>query len=244
MSSLRLVALGLCLVNSVLQAQEEEFSTEIGPAVDESDAGIVPRALVETDFAPLTESSPFIRTIAPANSLVLTGVAHIDGKVIATVVDSQTRESHFLSEAANDKGWRLLEVDGAASIPDSLRATIQLGVGEKVTIRYAMLPPPGRGRDGRSSSGGSSGKRAPAPLSRANLSEAQSAARNYKVGFSSDGYPAEPPPATMKKLSQLSVQQRETINREMIQLNNQGFSSKERIPIYEKKIDQALQSRR
>jgi hypothetical protein len=72
------------------------------------------------------------------------------------------------------------------------------------------------------------------------LSEAKQAAVNYKEGFTSDGYPRQPPPEMVEKLSRLSVGQREDINRQMIGLRNQGLGLDERRKIYEKLVDRSI----
>ena len=66
---------------------------------------------------------------------------------------------------------------------------------------------------------------------------------NYKGENSADGYPKLPPPDVVKKLSQLSVDQRESINREMLELRNRGLGMDERKGIYNRKIDDALRRR-
>ena len=67
---------------------------------------------------------------------------------------------------------------------------------------------------------------------------------NYKEGFSGDGYPRQPPPETVAKLSRLSVQQREEINRRMLETRNRGMGMEDRRRMYESMVDRAAQGRR
>ena len=48
----------------------------------------------------------------------------------------------------------------------------------------------------------------------------------------------------VQKLSQLSVGQREDINRQMIGLRNKGLGMEERRKIYENLVDRSVQGRR
>ena len=76
------------------------------------------------------------------------------------------------------------------------------------------------------------------------MEEAKKAAVNYREGFTSDGYPNQPPPEMVAKLSRLSVDQREEINRQMIGIRNRGLGMDERRRIYEGMVDRASQGRR
>jgi hypothetical protein len=76
------------------------------------------------------------------------------------------------------------------------------------------------------------------------MDEAKNAAVNYKEGFNADGYPRQPPPEMVAKLSRLSVSQREDINKQMFGLRNKGLGLDERRKIYENLVDRSGQSRR
>jgi hypothetical protein len=76
------------------------------------------------------------------------------------------------------------------------------------------------------------------------MKEAKYFAINYKGEHPADGYPKLPPPEVVKKLSRMSVQQRETLNRDMLQLRNRGVGGQDRIRIYNEKIDRTLSGRR
>lgn len=224
------MALLLALTSAALLRAEEAFTP---PSVD---TGV---------FEALFTSSPFTRTVDPASSIILTGVANIEGEVVATLLDTATMKSQVVSKTANDQGWQLLGVGGAAGASSTWTAQVQVAGGEVIAVRY-QKPPPKKGSTAPGGVGGSNGGapgNAP-PLSSSQLAEAKNAAVNYREGFSSDGYPRAPPPEMVAKLSRLSVEQRETINRQMLGLRNQGLGLDERRKIYENLVDRSMQGRR
>jgi hypothetical protein len=102
---------------------------------------------------PLLEHSPFTRALNLSESLLLTGVAYMDGKPVATVKDLKTNKSYVVSDEPNAMGWSLAEASPSLQLD---RAEIKLMVGtEIVAVRYSetqMTPQ-------RRSSGGSSSSR-------------------------------------------------------------------------------------
>ncbi len=109
---------------------------------------------------PLLENPPFTRSINLSDSLVLTGIAYIDGKPVATIFDKSTKASYVVSEEPNQKGWKLAETNASTELKRT-QAKIMIG-GETVTIRYAAIQPSQQGdqnKDGRSGrwGGGDSG---------------------------------------------------------------------------------------
>ena len=79
-------------------------------------------------------SSPFTRVVDYANTLQLTGLASVNGKPIATLMDRSTKQRYVISEEPNAKGWRLAGVSGTSAIKE---ASVQLNVGgETVTLHY------------------------------------------------------------------------------------------------------------
>ena len=198
-------------------------------------------------FEVLYESSPFTRTVDPANSLWLTGVATIRGELMVTLFDSATGKSQVISKEANGQGWSLVGLEGEEGESRTWRAQVRLAGGEVVEVRYQ--PPPvkpaaGGAAGGASGAGGGGGGGKGPPLNSAQLAEAKNAAVNYQEGFSSDGYPNKPPPEMVAKLSRLSVSQREEINRQMLGYRNQGLGLDERRKIYENLVDRSMQGRR
>ena len=200
-------------------------------------AGAVPEPVTDEDFAALKQRSPFVRSLGASDSIVLTGIARIGNDVFVTVVDAKTREARLLSTTANPQGWRLVSFRGSESDIESLTAKIQVGT-EVISVRYERLPP----KSVQRRAGGGSGR--PGPLSSSQLKEAKHAAANFREGFSADGYPRQPPREIVEKLSRINSQQREAINREMLELRNRGLGMDERRGIYVEKVNRAAGGRR
>lgn len=227
--------LGCCLAAKLPAAEA------MPQAQQAEDDGAIPRAVHMEDFDALVTNSPFTRTLGISDSLILTGVAHFEQDVYATLLDTKTFESHVVSKTPNNQGWQLVGVGGRSEEMQTWSAKIQVPGGEVISVRYQKPPPrPPKSKAG-SSSGGSGGS-APA-ISSTQMNEAKSAAVNYKEGFSSDGYPKAPPPEMVAKLSRLSTSQREDINRQMFGLRNQGLGLDERRKIYEGLVEKSLQRR-
>lgn len=186
----------------------------------------LPERVTEENFAEFQTRSPFLRSVGLSDSIVLTGVARIEEDVFATLFDTKTTESHVVSQHANSEGWQLVGIRGDETDLESLTAKIQISGGEVVSIRYEKLPASARVGKPGSGSGGST------RLSDRDLREAREAARNYRNGFSSDGFPDKPPRDVAEKLSRISENQREVINRRMIELRNRGMGMDERRRIY------------
>ena len=90
------------------------------------------------DFAKaqdLIDNSPFTRTLNLSDSLVLTGLAYVDGRPVATVVNRSTRETFIVADEPNVMGWKL-----AATAPgnDLKHSQVKINIGaETVVVRYA-----------------------------------------------------------------------------------------------------------
>lgn len=230
-----IVMAGLCCEYAIFAADSPR---EMPPENDPD----LPQTVKSGSFDAIISSSPFTRTLGVSDSLILTGIAHIEHDVFATLFDTHTMESHVVSKQANTLGWQLVGVGGDTANPKTLSARIQIAGGQVITVRYQT--PPARILRGISRSGsGSSGGGNSAPLTPAQVEEAQKAAVNYKEGFTSDGYPKAPPAEIVEKLSRLSVSQREDINRQMIGLRNQGLGMEERRKIYEDAVERATRGR-
>lgn len=205
------------------------------------DDGAIPQPLRGEDLEALMTNPPFTRFLGVSDSLILTGIARMEQDVFATLLDTQTMQSHVVSKAANPQGWQLLGVGGDTADLKTLSAKIQVGGGQVITVRYQ--PPPSKTVRALSRSGGGSSGGGSSPLTSAQAEEARQAAVNYREGFTSDGYPKAPPPEMVEKLSHLSVSQREDINRQMIGLRNQGLGMEERRKIYEDAVNRATRGR-
>lgn len=211
-----------------------------------AEEAFAPPSVDEKVFEVLFTSSPFTRTVDPASSIILTGVATLEGEVVATLLDTGTMKSQMVSKTANAQGWQLIGVGGADGQSSTWTAKVQVAGGEVIAVRY-QKPPPKKGSTVPGASGSGGGGGAPGklpPLSSSQLAEAKNAAVNYREGFSSDGYPRAPPPEMVAKLSRLSVDQREEINRQMLGHRNQGLGLDERRKIYENLVDRTAQGRR
>lgn len=215
-------------------------------AADDED-GAIPRSFNAEDFQALMTNSPFTRTLGVSDSVILTGIAHFDGDVFATLLDTKTMESQVVSRTPNFQGWQLVGVTGDPERIQTWTARIQISGGEIVSIRYQKPPAKivrkssgGNSGSGRSSVGSSADN---PPLSKSQVEEAKNAAVNYREGFSSDGYPQKPPAEMVGKLSRLSVSQREDINKQMLGLRNRGLGLDERRKIYENLVDRSIQGR-
>ena len=118
----------------------------------------LPPSFETESIAPVIASSPFTRSVNLSDSLVLTGVAYIEGKAVATLFDKEKGQSLVVSEEPNAQGWTLAEATPVNNLTRA-QAKIQIG-GEVVTIRYSSEdlntkpsgddrrgPPPGGGGD-------------------------------------------------------------------------------------------------
>lgn len=195
----------------------------------------LPEPLSDLAFEAIRDSSPFRRTIQLSDSIVLTGMARIEGEVFATLFDTATMETHLVAEIANSEGWQLVDLAGDEADLESLTAKIQVEGGEVVSIRYENTPLVARPGSGMASSG----KR----LSEKDLSEAKEMAQNFKKEASFDGY-SKVTPELIRKLSAISSERREAINRVMIGLRNQGVGMSERRQTYDRLLEGAPRSRR
>lgn len=83
----------------------------------------------------LLAASPFTRSLNLSDSLILTGIAFIDGKAVATVLNKEKKESYVVSETPNAQGWRLAETSAAVQL-NQTQAKIMIG-SEIVTVRYS-----------------------------------------------------------------------------------------------------------
>lgn len=94
----------------------------------------LPKPFDATVVTSLIQNSPFIRSVSLSDSLILTGLAYIDGKPVATIMNTETNESWSVSEEPNPKGWKLVEATATTDI-NRAQAKIAIG-GEVVVIRY------------------------------------------------------------------------------------------------------------
>lgn len=110
-----------------------------------------PLAVRAADFSGLISQSPFNRTLNLSGSLILTGMAEIDNQQVATLLDTETKQTHVVSSTPNREGWKMVEVNPNEDL-ERVTAKISMG-GQVVNIRYAEVKvKPGETRPGGGSS--------------------------------------------------------------------------------------------
>lgn len=96
----------------------------------------------------LLERSPFTRPLNLSDSLLLTGIAYVKGKPVATIKDRATNKNYLVSDEPNERGWKLA---GATPSTEIKRAEVQLLVGgETVIVRFSDAQVALKGRSGPS----------------------------------------------------------------------------------------------
>lgn len=104
--------------------------------------------------------SPFTRVVSFDDTYQLTGVAYVDGRPVATVLNKQTKQRFVVSEEPNPQGWALV---AASAGPDLHQTQVEMMIGgEMISMHYGgqQITPQGVGPDGSKArlAGGSSGK--------------------------------------------------------------------------------------
>lgn len=109
------------------------FLLPVSAAVDPD----LPQPLDATKLEQAVSNSPFTRLVSLSEDLVLTGIARVDGKPVATIFNRKTKESFVVGQEPNFQGWVLEEILPA---PDLARSRVLLSVGgEKVKLAYQSL---------------------------------------------------------------------------------------------------------
>ncbi len=107
------------------------LSVRAGENVPDSD---LPQPFDLNGAQSLLESSPFTRSLNLSDSLTLTGIAYVEGKPVATLLNRSTKESFIVSEEPNALGWKLTT---ATPDPELRHTQVRIMVGpEIVTVRY------------------------------------------------------------------------------------------------------------
>lgn len=81
----------------------------------------------------LLDHPPFTRALDLSESLMLTGVAYVDGKPVATIRDVTTNKSYIVTEEPNPQGWRLAAATPTTKIEN---AGVKLMVGSEIVPIY------------------------------------------------------------------------------------------------------------
>ena len=79
--------------------------------------------------------SPFNRFVSLEDTIQLTGVAYIDGKPMATLVNKDTKQRFVVSEEPNALGWTLSEAT-LSDEPSKTEVHLMIGVDE-VVLHYS-----------------------------------------------------------------------------------------------------------
>lgn len=97
----------------------------------------LPQPFDPNTLAAVVENSPFTRIVSISDSLVLTGMAYVDGKPVVTIFDKNAKQSIVVSDEPNLKGWKLVGAKPSEKI-DFAQAQIAIG-GETFSIRHTTL---------------------------------------------------------------------------------------------------------
>lgn len=147
--------LALAMLLPVASGAAEPVGTVPATAMADPD---LPKSFDPNVADGLLASPPFTRSLDLSDSLVLTGIAYIEGKPVATILNKQTKENYVVSEEPNAQGWKLAETSATVQL-DRTQAKIMVG-GEIVTVRYSneQLSPESM-KKGGFRPGGSDGRR-------------------------------------------------------------------------------------
>lgn len=194
--------------------------TAAGAAPGEDLAPFLPRPVEASHFEALTAQSPFTRTLNLSDSLILTGVARLDGRQVATLLDKDSKETYVVSGRANSQGWKMVELKEDEDL-EKVAARISVDGGEVVTVRYAewqldpgeARPAGGRSEEGAAESGGD---------------------RRRTRG---------PPPEIREKMSRLSDEQRSQLFRKVREMHekNPDMSWDDRRKMFREEMDKMIE---
>lgn len=184
----------------------------------------LPSPVTDQHFQLVRENSPFTRSINLSDSLILTGIAEMNGKPVATLMNKETKETYVVSEQPNLQGWKMVELAGHEDL-ERVSAKISIAGGEVVTVRYdewALKP-----GEAKPASGGST-----------SIAEAP---RGGPPGGGDGGRRRGGDPEVRAKMMALSEEQRQklfdTVRKKMEA--NPNMSSDERREIFRKTLESA-----
>lgn len=95
----------------------------------------LPQAVTDEHFHAFLDRSPFTRSLNLSDTLVLTGMAQMDGKPVATILDTEVGLSVAVSDSPNDRGWKMIELARADDLEFAV-ASISVESGEVFRVRY------------------------------------------------------------------------------------------------------------
>lgn len=194
----------------------------------------IPDELNQTDFEALKSGSPFLRPINLSDTVILTGIANVEGNVYATLLDRSTKQTRIISSAAGPEGWKLVEVNGNQYDLESVTARIAVSGGEVFSIRFDKNQlKPGEAKPGSDRSDSSNRRR-----------RYDRRPEDYKEGISGDGFRGPPPPELVAKLSRLREETRTKLILEIREIRDKqrDLSSEDRQTMFTKMVDRALKA--
>ncbi len=111
-------------------------------AAQETSLSDLPKTVLAKNFSELMNNSPFTRSLDLSDSLILTGVAKVEGKPVATLMNRESKETYVVSENPNAQGWKMVGISDGSDL-GQVTAKIALSGGEVVTVRFdeAQLKP-------------------------------------------------------------------------------------------------------
>jgi hypothetical protein len=127
--------------SDLLPLPGDELDPTLTPAPMTMSAGPVdpdlPQPFDESSLSAIIQNSPFTRIVSISDSLVLTGMAYVNGKPVVTIFDKNDKQSIVVSDEPNLKGWKLMEAMPSSNI-ERAQAKIAIG-GETFSIRHSTL---------------------------------------------------------------------------------------------------------
>jgi hypothetical protein len=94
----------------------------------------LPQPLDRSFANELVSNSPFSRSVNLEETLQLTGIAYVNGRPVATVLNKQTKERVLVFEEPNALGWQLMAANAGT---DPSNSQIEMKVGqETITMHY------------------------------------------------------------------------------------------------------------
>ena len=94
-----------------------------------------PQSVTLETFEGLLDSSPFRRPLNLPGALILTGVAEVDGRPVATMIDTQNGASIAVTTTPDEHGWKLIELSEVNDIEIAV-ATLATDGGDEIKVYY------------------------------------------------------------------------------------------------------------
>ena len=196
----------------------ESLNAQETAVVGSGSQAVLPIPVVANHFSELMKNSPFTRSLDLSESLILTGVANVEGKPVATLMNKDTKETYVISEYPNAQGWKMVGISDDIDLV-KVTAKIALSGGEVVTVRFdeSQLKP---------------GEAKPAAGPGSDRKGDEKDGRRKRSG-------GGPPPEVMEKLRSLTEEQRTKLREYMSKQfqKNSNMSSDERRAMLGKAVE-------